>query len=69
MLFCLLVFILILFESLCLSEAHQGRTGAAQDLLGCGQWSLQGAHHGDPDVTESLAEGSGPDVLRQRVQG
>lgn len=69
MLFCLPEFILVLLEPLCLSEVLLGRTGAVQDLLGCGHWSLQGAHHGDLDVTESLAKGSGPDVLRQRVQG
>ena len=64
--FCLPVFIFILFESLYLSEVLQGRTGAVQDLLGCGRWSLQRARHGDPEVTESLAKGSAPDGLSSR---
>lgn len=44
-------------------------TRGVQYLLGCGPWGLKGVHRGDPDGTESLAEGSASGQLRQKMQG
>ena len=55
----------LFFQTTVSVKGPSGKNKGIQDLLGCG---FEGAHNGDPDLTENLAKGSTPDILRQAVQ-